>query len=44
MSKIIAVSRSEHKGTKKINVLEGVLKENYGLVGDTHADGCPIIR
>ena len=40
MSKIIAVSRSEHKGTKKINVLEGVLKENYGLVGDAHADGC----
>ena len=39
MSKIIAVSRSEHKGTKKINVLEGVLKENYGLVGDAHADG-----
>ncbi len=40
MSKIIAVSRSEHKGTKKINVLEGVLKENYGLVGDAHADSC----
>jgi len=39
VSKIIAVSRSEHKGTKKINVLEGVLKENYGLVGDAHADG-----
>ena len=39
MSKIIAVSRSEQKGTKKINVLEGVLKENYGLVGDAHADG-----
>lgn len=40
MSKIIAVSRSEQKGTKKINVFEGVLKENYGLVGDAHADGC----
>ena len=40
MSKIIAVSRSEHKGTKKINVLEGVLKENYGLVDDAHADSC----
>ena len=40
MSKIIAVSRSEQKGTKKTNVFEGVLEENYGLVGDAHADGC----
>ncbi len=40
MSKIIAVSGSEQKGTKKINVFEGVLKENYGLVGDAHADCC----
>ena len=40
MSKIIAVSRSEQKGTKKINVVEGVLEENYGLVGDAHADCC----
>ena len=40
MSKIIAVSRSEQKGTKKVNVPEGVLKENYGLVGDAHADCC----
>ena len=38
MGKIIAVSRSERKGTKKISVSEGVLKENYGLVGDAHAD------
>jgi len=38
VGKIVAVSRSEHKGTKKINVLEGVLKENYGLVDDAHAD------
>ena len=40
MSKIIAVSRSERKGTKKVNVVEGVLEENYGLVGDAHADCC----
>ncbi|MBA7526439.1 hypothetical protein ES705_18601 [subsurface metagenome] len=40
MSKIIAVSRSEQKGTKKINVFEGVLEENYGLVDDAHADCC----
>ena len=37
MAKIIAVSRSEQKGTKKTNVSEGTLKQNYGLVGDAHA-------
>ncbi len=37
MGKIIAVSRSKQKGTKKTNISEGVLKENYGLVGDAHA-------
>ena len=36
--KIIAVSKSKQKGTKKINVTEGLLKENYGLEGDAHAD------
>jgi len=40
VSKIIAVSRSEQKGTKKVNVVEGILEENYGLVGDAHADCC----
>ncbi len=40
MSKVIAVSKSKQKGTKKTNVPEGVLKENYGLVGDAHADCC----
>jgi len=40
VSKIIAVSRSKQKGTKKTNVFEGVLEENYGLVGDAHADCC----
>ena len=38
MAKIIAVSRSKQKGTKKTNVSEGVLKQNYGLVGDAHAN------
>jgi len=38
VSKIIAVSRSKQKGTKKIDVFEGVLEEKYGLVGDAHAD------
>jgi len=40
MARIIAVCRSEKKGTKKESVAEGVLKENYGLVGDAHADCC----
>ena len=40
MSKVIAVSISEQKGTKKTNVPEWVIKENYGLIGDAHADGC----
>jgi len=35
---IIAVSKSKQKGNKKINVAEGLLKENYGLEGDAHAD------
>ena len=38
MKKVITVSRSEQKGTKKINISEGIVKENYGLVGDAHAD------
>ncbi len=38
MAKIIAVCRSEKKSTKKEAVNEGVLREDYGLVGDAHAD------
>ena len=40
MAKIIAVCKSEEKGTTKEDVIEGVLKEDYGLVGDAHADCC----
>jgi len=40
MAKIIAVCRSEKKGTRKESVAEGVLKENHGLVGDAHANCC----
>ena len=40
MSKIIAVSKSKEKGTKKVNVIEGILKEDLGLIGDAHADCC----
>jgi MOSC domain-containing protein YiiM len=40
MAKIIAVCSSKEKGTKKETVTEGILKEDYGLVGDAHADCC----
>jgi MOSC domain-containing protein YiiM len=40
MAKVIAVCRSKEKGTTKKAVAEGVLKEDYGLVGDAHADCC----
>ena len=38
MSKIIAVCRSKKKGTRKDNISQGVLREEFGLVGDAHAD------
>ncbi|MFQ5925680.1 MAG: MOSC domain-containing protein [Dehalococcoidia bacterium] len=38
MAKIIAICRSERKGTRKEAVNEGVLREDYGLEGDAHAD------
>ncbi|MBA2124163.1 hypothetical protein B9J78_04420 [bacterium Unc6] len=37
MGEIIAVCLSVKKGTSKKDVKEGILKENYGLVGDAHA-------
>lgn len=40
MAKIIAVCRSENKGTRKEAANEGVLRVDYGLVGDAHADCC----
>jgi len=40
MAKIIAVCRSKEKGTKKAIVAEGILREDYGLLGDAHADCC----
>jgi len=40
MAKIIAVCMSEEKGTRKKAVAEGTLEEDYGLVGDAHADCC----
>jgi len=40
MSKVVAVCRSDEKGTRKEVVTEGILKEDYGLVDDAHADCC----
>lgn len=37
MGIIRAISISGEKGTKKKNVSEAVLKENFGIVGDAHA-------
>lgn len=38
MAKIIAVCKSEQKGTKKEAGNEGFLEEDFGLIGDAHAD------
>ena len=40
MAKIIAVCNSKEKGTRKKAGTKGILKEDYGLVGDAHADCC----
>jgi len=40
LAKILAVCKSEEKGTKKESVMEGLLEEEFGLVGDAHADCC----
>ncbi|MFC2044366.1 MOSC domain-containing protein [Chloroflexota bacterium] len=40
MAKVIAICRSREKGTKKKAEVEGVLQEDYGLIGDAHADYC----
>jgi len=40
MPSIIAVCSSKAKGTKKEIVAEGILKEDYGLIDDAHADCC----
>ncbi len=40
MARIIAVCSSEKKGVVKKPVAEGVFKEEFGLIGDAHADCC----
>ncbi|MBQ9536326.1 MAG: MOSC domain-containing protein [Desulfovibrionaceae bacterium] len=36
---IVAVSTSKRKGEKKVNQASALLKANYGIEGDVHADG-----
>ncbi len=38
MGKILAVCRSDNKGTVKEPIPEGEIKAGFGLVGDAHAD------
>ena len=38
MARIITVNSSKKKGTRKAAVTNGVLKQDYGLIGDVHAD------
>jgi MOSC domain-containing protein YiiM len=38
LGEIIAVCTSKEKGEKKENIKTGTLKENYGVIGDAHAD------
>jgi len=40
MAKIVAVCKSDQKGVKKETTTEGILREDYGLIGDAHADCC----
>jgi MOSC domain-containing protein YiiM len=40
MARVIFVCTSKKKGTKKKPVAEGILREDYGLIGDAHADCC----
>lgn len=40
MAKIIAVCKSRKKGTRKETIAEGIIREDYGLVDDAHADCC----
>lgn len=40
MAKIIAVCTSDKKGTKKEPGEQGLIREEFGLIGDAHADCC----
>ena len=38
MARIITVNSSKKKGTRKADIANGVLQQDYGLIGDAHAD------
>jgi MOSC domain-containing protein YiiM len=38
VAKIVAVCSSETKGIKKVDIKQGILKTEYGLIDDAHAD------
>jgi MOSC domain-containing protein YiiM len=38
MAKVIAVCSSKTKGVRKENIKKGILKKEFGLFGDAHAD------
>jgi len=38
MARLIAVCKSKEKGTKKEVVADSILRKDYGLTGDAHAD------
>jgi MOSC domain-containing protein YiiM len=38
MASVIAVCTSKKKGTRKKSIAEGSFKEEFGLIGDAHAD------
>jgi MOSC domain-containing protein YiiM len=40
VAKIIAVCKSREKGIKKDPIVNGILQEDFGLIGDAHADCC----
>ncbi len=40
MARIIALCKSKEKGTRKQPMAEGIIKQDYGLLGDAHADCC----
>ena len=40
MAKVIAVCSSKEKGIRKETIAEGILREDYGLLDDAHADCC----
>jgi MOSC domain-containing protein YiiM len=37
-AEVIAVCKSEKKQTKKVDIGDACLKENYGIIGDAHGD------